>query len=86
MSTESTEYRLIMQWIAVVCVLGLAGAIWPVVDAILSTIVTGALVVLGAAAALYLAHEALLEIEWRRLCRPGRDSTPPEPVERKEVP
>ncbi len=61
-----TEYRLIMIGIVVVCGLGFATSLWPVLDLVISSALVGALV-LGALLA--GGREAVREIRFRREMR-----------------
>jgi hypothetical protein len=72
--TRGHDYRLIMSVIVGWCPLGLAGAIWPVVNQVVGAIVLAALVAAGVAVVGYVVREVWREVAfWRRVPRPVRD-------------
>jgi hypothetical protein len=77
-----TEYRLIMVAIVVLCGLGAASSIWPVIDAVM----TAALLTLaGLTVAGYATREATRELRFRRDMR-ALDARDAARAARQEVP
>jgi hypothetical protein len=81
-----TEYRLIMTGIAVLCGLGAASAVWPVIDTVMTA---GLLTLAGLAVTGYATREAVRELRFRRDMRAldARDASwAAERAARTEVP
>jgi hypothetical protein len=60
---RTTEFRLIMLGIGILCGLAAASAVWPVIDVVMTV---GLLGVLGLLVAGYLGRELVRELRFRR--------------------